>query len=408
MTQARDLADNKLTGDVEIDGTTLTVDSTNNRVGVGTDSPNASAKLDVRGSILNGNSGEAETVIGVADAASNYYVVGDRGNLVLKASSSTPGAQAQSGGRLFLKGGDSYNGQQGDVHIYAGRNLTNNAKSEIVFEQGLDEAMRIDSNGNLLVGSTNTDGFDGTAGLKVANSGPGFLLERTGTRSWLQYIDTNGGWRLYDSTDNIDRMLALANGRILIGKTVEGAGTIGMLLGTVGDYYASVTNSSSNTYHVYNTATPAYTFYVKGNGGIANYSANNTNLSDEREKKNIENLQSTWDCLKEWEIKKFHYNSDDDNIDKRYGVIAQQVQVNCPEVVSDWKVQDAQEEVLWQEGDELPEGVSVGDVKTPAQEEITRLGVKESQMYWMAIKALQEAIAKIETLEEKVAALENA
>jgi hypothetical protein len=75
--------------------------------------------------------------------------------------------------------------------------------------------MRIDSNGNLLVGSTNTDGFDGTAGLKVANSGPGFLLERTGTRSWLQYIDTNGGWRLYDSTDNIDHVMVDTSGNVL-------------------------------------------------------------------------------------------------------------------------------------------------------------------------------------------------
>ena len=36
----------------------------------------------------------------------------------------------------------------------------------------------------------------------------------------------------------------------------------------------------------------------------------------------------------------------------------------------------------------------------PAQEE--RLGVKEQQMHWMAIKALQEAIAKIETLEQRL------
>jgi hypothetical protein len=50
MTQARDLADNKLTGDVEIDGTTLTVDSTNNRVGIGTDSPATYSKLHVNDS----------------------------------------------------------------------------------------------------------------------------------------------------------------------------------------------------------------------------------------------------------------------------------------------------------------------------------------------------------------------
>ena len=40
----------------------------------------------------------------------------------------------------------------------------------------------------------------------------------------------------------------------------------------------------------------------------------------------------------------------------------------------------------------------------PAREE--RLGVKEQQMYWMAIKALQEAQVRIETLEAKVASIE--
>jgi hypothetical protein len=45
---------------------------------------------------------------------------------------------------------------------------------------------------------------------------------------------------------------------------------------------------------------------------------------------------------------------------------------------------------------------------TPAVEEILRKGVKEQQMMWMAIKALQEAMVKIETLETKVAALEAA
>ena len=42
---------------------------------------------------------------------------------------------------------------------------------------------------------------------------------------------------------------------------------------------------------------------------------------------------------------------------------------------------------------------------TPAQEEIVRMGVKEQQMYWMAIKALQEAQTRIETLEAQNTAI---
>jgi len=129
--------------------------------------------------------------------------------------------------------------------------------------------------------------------------------------------------------------------------------------------------------------------YIYSNGGIANYSGNNSNLSDEREKKNIETLDSTWGCLKNWELKKFHYNEDADTDDKRYGVIAQQVAPHCPEVITDWVKQEAKSAELDDDG----------NVVTPAQEEIVRMGVKEQQMYWMAIKALQEAQTRIETLE---------
>jgi hypothetical protein len=46
-----------------------------------------------------------------------------------------------------------------------------------------------------------------------------------------------------------------------------------------------------------------------------------------------------------------------------------------------------------------------GNVITPAKEQILRKGVKEQQMMWMAIKALQEAQARIETLETQNADL---
>ena len=77
-------------------------------------------------------------------------------------------------------------------------------------------------------------------------------------------------------------------------------------------------------------------------------------------------------------------------------MIAQQVAEHCPEVISDWVKQKAKDAVLDDDG----------NVVTPAVEEVTRMAVKEQQMMWMAIKALQEAQTRIETLEAKVAALE--
>jgi len=139
-------------------------------------------------------------------------------------------------------------------------------------------------------------------------------------------------------------------------------------------------------------------FQVKSNGGINNYSGNNTNLSDERKKKNIETLDSTWSCLKNWELKKFHFKDQNDTENKHYGVIAQQIQPHCPEVISEWVEQE-----------EKPEGHDIdGNVVQEAQEKISWLSIQEQKMMWMSIKALQEAQVRIEQLEAKVAALESA
>ena len=161
--------------------------------------------------------------------------------------------------------------------------------------------------------------------------------------------------------------------------------------------YSGVTQNDTGSSFIQGEDATTFRFRFASNGGLYNYQANNSNLCDEREKKNIVSLDSKWDKVKNWELKKFHYNEDADTDDLRYGVIAQQVEQHCPELISDWIKQSAAEAVLDDDG----------NVVTPAKEEILRKGVKEQQMMWMAIKALQEAQTRIETLETKVAALEG-
>jgi hypothetical protein len=128
--------------------------------------------------------------------------------------------------------------------------------------------------------------------------------------------------------------------------------------------------------------TAANRIVLRSNGGIANFSANNVNLSDINTKKDIRPAADTWDCLKEWEIVNFRYKDQPDDADLNMGVIAQQVAESCPEVIT----------VFQEATEDQPE----------------KLGVKDQQMMWMAIKALQEAQLRIETLEAKVAAFESA
>jgi hypothetical protein len=238
--------------------------------------------------------------------------------------------------------------------------------------------------GNTAVGSgallANTTGTGNTA----VGEGGGSLMT-TGSKNTIlgRYNGNQGGLDIRTASNHIvlsdgdgnPRVIVDSAGNFLVGKTSTGTGQ-GFEAQADGEVYTTIVDGL-NTYHVY--ANSGYRFYVKPDGGIVNYSSNNVNLSDEREKKNIEPLESQWDSLKQWSLKKFHYNADDDSDNKKLGVIAQEVETHNPEVIAEFNVDD----------------------------ETTRMAIKEQQMMWMAIKALQEAQTRIETLEAKVAALES-
>ena len=156
-------------------------------------------------------------------------------------------------------------------------------------------------------------------------------------------------------------------------------------------YYTNASPNNTSNEFLYCEDSTALRASIRSNGGIANFSANNVNLSDINAKKDISPAAGTWDCLKDWEIVNFRYKDQPDDADLNMGVIAQQVAESCPEVITVFQeAKEAKEAVLDEDGNELE----------PAQEaQPEKLGVKDQQMMWMAIKALQEAQLRIETLE---------
>jgi hypothetical protein len=329
--------------------TALTITSSGN-VGIGTDSP--SRQLSLYGS-------------------APYIAL----------QNSSTGILASDGFQVQMAGLDAY------VHNYE-------AGKMILGSGGHSNCLTIDTSGNTAIGAT------GASGYKLAVSGVAYIYGvNNNTTGQLKIVGTNGGdAQVSMSTDGngrgfyvdqsganamrfytgygkgvAEREITFDNfGHLLVGKTSTGATQTGIELhgSTNGGAYSTI--SSGNTWHVHNTS--AYTFYVANNGGVKNFSANNANLSDRREKKNIELLESQWDSLKQWSVKKFHYNADDDSENKKYGVIAQEVEIHNPEVIGDFKTSD----------------------------DTTRMAVKEEQMMWLAIKALQEAMEKIEVLEARL------
>ena len=295
----------------------------------------------------------------------------------------------------------------GPAHLVLGKSRGTNANSATVV-QGGDTIGHINfegADGNHLIraaqiscvvdASPGTDDMPGRLSFSVTSDGSNNLVERMriNRKGFLKM-----GPRIKDSSHGVADLNSVRheftsddNGWTMIVTHTSGAASEheGILI----DYNLNP-NGTGNSF-IQGNADDSTKFRFASNGGLYNYQSNDSNLCDEREKKNIVSLDAKWDKVKSWDLKKFHYNEDADSDDLRYGVIAQQVEEHCPEVVADWVKQKAESAVLDEDG----------NVVTPAVPEITRKGVKEQQMMWMAIKALQEAQTRIETLETQNADL---
>jgi len=153
---------------------------------------------------------------------------------------------------------------------------------------------------------------------------------------------------------------------------------------------------------------------IYSDGDIYNHDGTYTQISDERIKTNITDAKSQWDDLKA--IRFVNYEKKDDvavygeGKKKELGVVAQELEKVCPNLVKEYEPDHGQIKytpefgTLYEDGDEIPEGKQVGDVKEVKSKV---KGIKQSILYMKAVKALQEAMTRIETLEAKVKALES-
>jgi len=416
------------------------------------------------GYILYGQSNQTMT-FGTAGNGSPRMVIGSSGNvgigltnpsqpLSVVSSQSAKiqfGLASDQGGFLFsdsaggfgIAGGGYYNGSNWIAKATSSSHIRDDGNGTLMFHTNSSltagnaftpsERMRIDNSGKLLLGTT-TVGFNTVDNLTIADSGDCGITIRSGASNAgsIYFADGTSGSAYYEgfidyqhATGDLrfgtgggqERMRITGNGYLHASPNASYYGNVSpgfhsfdqsasqwsaairsshsAPYGLIVNYSGASPNSTSNAF-IYATDSTRLRFGVKSNGGIENFSGNDTNLCDEREKKNIVSLETKWDKVKNWELRKFHYNEDADTDNLRYGVIAQEVETENPELITDFTKQRAEDAVLDEDG----------SVVTPAKEEILRKGVKEQQMMWMAIKALQEAMAKIETLETKVAALE--
>ena len=151
--------------------------------------------------------------------------------------------------------------------------------------------------------------------------------------------------------------------------------------------FSRVDSGASYAIGVNNTS--SWTFRVTGNGVIYATNTSLQSISDVRLKENIVDANSQWDDIKALRFRNFNWKSDSGYADgKTYlGLIAQEVEPISPNLI----------EIDAQDKEDIENGVPDPEYKT----------VNYSIVWMKAVKALQEAQARIETLEAKVAALEG-
>ena len=176
-------------------------------------------------------------------------------------------------------------------------------------------------------------------------------------------------------------------------------------------------------------------FFVNGNGSVHSATGTYATISsDERLKSDIKDANTQWDDIKQLKFRNFKKHDTDGLV--HLGVIAQEAEKICPKLVMERNPLDTEvaynsdfgtlytkddvetQDVLYTKDDQdVKDGkANVGDVKTEALKNIgdvkevkSKVKVfKDSILFWKTAKALQEAMARIETLEAKVKTLEEA
>jgi hypothetical protein len=237
--------------------------------------------------------------------------------------------------------------------------------------------------------------------------------------------DTPGRLTFFTTADgertNTQRMRIGSTGTVGIGMnngtqmlSVASPATSGSVYLYYGELSYSPDDNTSVMYYAGDTTTNR--FFVYSDGDVKNHDNSYGAISDERIKQDIRDSNSQWDDIKAVKVRNFKKKDDvrqyGDKAWEQIGVIAQELEsAGMDKLIKETNptpadiASDASFGTLYEDGDTIPEGKKIGDVKE-IKEQVK--GVSYSVLYMKAIKALQEAMAKIETLETKVKALEDA
>ena len=218
------------------------------------------------------------------------------------------------------------------------------------------EAMRINSSGNIGIGTTSPDrklhlneAASSTSNfihLTTADTGT------TGSNGFLVGIGSDGAAELWNyeaqrisfATSSTERMRIDSSGNFMLGTTstaVTGSGMgfqVANHAANQGQFNIGTSAyQTEKTISLYSNAVSAYRFYVTAGGEIAAVNTTITSLSDERLKENIRDLDDGLDKVMELKPRKFDWKEGQGkNIANDRGFISQEFETVFPDMVGEW------------------------------------------------------------------------
>jgi hypothetical protein len=266
--------------------------------------------------------------------------------------------------------------------------------------------------------------------LDILTSGNSGLEVNTGTSSAHRiYLGNTGGTSVVGTLSNHNfGVITNASERMNIshagGTTFNAANGGGVAIhlkhneatqpyGMLINFTAAAPDNNTN-YYLKGVDSTADRFLIWSDGDLDNHDNSYGAISDERIKQDIVDSNSQWEDIKAVRVRNFKKKDDvrqyGENAKTQIGVVAQELETVSPSLIKHKEpsksdiLSDSSFGTLYQEGDIIPEGKEIGDVKE-INEQVKK--VSYSVLYMKAIKALQEAMERIETLEAKVQTLEN-
>jgi hypothetical protein len=374
-------------GDISLDNGGVFYDATNNRLGIGTSAP--TVKLEVAGQIRGLDGGIDLRLNPLAGSGAGIIGTYSNHDLVLNTNSAEK-ARIDSSGRLLVGTSTArsnlFNGSVTAAHqvevsaintaeFLGVRNYDNTTGADLVLAKSRGSA----AGSNVVVQSGDSMGTVAFMGSDGSEFVPGARIAAIvdGTPG----ADDMPGRLVFSTTADggatpAERMRIQANGSILLIGTDEGDIQAGTLSGK------SITGGTAIMYSSRATvsATP-HIIFTNTNGSVGSIStsgsatAYNTS-SDYRLKENVVPLTGAADRLNQLQVHRFNFIADPDTtVD---GFIAHEAQTVVPECVTGTK-------------DE------VGDDGNPVYQ-----GIDQSKLVPLLTAALQEALQKIETLEQRL------